>query len=269
MFKSNFFVLHHKAMPFSPPNGPHKGTGVFIINLDRSLLRYDYVLPQAQALQLPITRISGIDGKLLSETEIKHRNIMGHYPNKGTIGCSLSHITSWKKFLESNYQYALILEDDVSFDPLQLKQTIVQLESNPNWWDIANFETLHHGLPLTLKQFPATGNSLAIYLTEVTHAGAYLLSRKSALKLLDKALPIKMPIDHYFTRGWEFDLVFTGIEPRIVSQSFGDSEIKKTIIAKDEQKDPLTFTILWEKVSFKGKSYIIRFFYNLKIYLMK
>ena len=39
-----------------------------------------------------------------------------------------------------------------------------------------------------------------------------------------------MPIDHYFTRSWELDIKFTGIEnPRLVTQSYGDSDITKLI----------------------------------------
>ncbi len=73
-----------------------------------------------------------------------------------------------------------------------------------------------------------------------------------------------MPVDHYFLRSWEFDVKFAGIEPRIVYQTFGDSEINNVKDTKNikEKKDKL------QKFVFIIKTEIIRFIYNLKVILM-
>ena len=238
----------------------------FVINLDRSKERYDYVLPNLKKLGYPVVRISGIDGKTLSEDVIKesvdfdsYHKYLNHHPRLGTIGCNLSHIKAWRTLLESNYQYAIVFEDDVSFEANSVRKVVDELIENKLIWDITSLEIAHSGMPMTVRNL-AEDKRLVVYLTEVTHAGAYVISRAGAAKLLKKALPLKLPIDHYFTRAWEMDLIFTGVEPRLVTQSFGDSEINKTDRAKEEEPKSVY------RALYLVQSNIIRFFYNLKLY---
>ena len=67
----------------------------------------------------------------LSKTNIskdKITRISATYDIKGAIGCSKSHINILKKFIESNYNNCLILEDDFKF--VQDTQTINQILEN-------------------------------------------------------------------------------------------------------------------------------------------
>lgn len=244
----------------------------YIINLDRSPERLLYVKSSLEQLNIPITKISAVDGKKLSQNQIdsyvdlkSFKKYLGHSPNLGTIGCSLSHIHTWITFLQSSSRYALIMEDDISFDPEALNLLVSTLtEESSELWDIVNLENHHRGHPLALKTFE-NQQKLCVYLTRVSHTGAYLINREGAKKLLEKALPIKMPVDHYFTRAWEFSLRFTGIEnPRVVHQSFGESEIVRTKRVDKFDKNLLERIV---KLSYKAQSEAIRLFYNLKVYV--
>lgn len=247
------------------------GTGVYIINLNRSKERYEYIKGYVNGLGLKSELVEAVDGSTLSIKEISekvdlesYKMFLGHLPKRGTIGCSLSHIKAWQKFLSSNLQFAVIFEDDVSFNPNKVKIIIEDLVKNNKLWDIVILEISHNGFPLKIKNL-TNNNHLVVYLTEVTHAGAYIINKKAAKNLLRKALPIKMPIDHYFTRSWELDIKFTGIEnPRLVYQTFGNSDIAKTKKLPDEE-----FSILdsLKRGMYKLQSYVIRFFYNLKLYI--
>ena len=73
-----------------------------------------------------------------------------------------------------------------------------------------------------------------------------------------------MPIDHYFTRSWEFNLRFAGVEPRIVKQTFLESEIAKTRGLDQHDNNILSSICIG---IYKFQSYIMRFFYNLKQYI--
>jgi glycosyl transferase family 25 len=242
----------------------------YIINLDRSAERLKTISPYIEGLDIPHHRVSAVDGKLLSEDEIAklvdlktYKNFMGKPPSKGTVGCSLSHIKAWKEFLHSKNEFAIFFEDDVSFEPEQLKDVLEQLVINNKDWDIVSFDISHRGMPMTVKNLNGD-KSLVVYLTEVAHAGAYMLNKKSAQKLLKKSMPIKMPIDHYFTRSWEFGLRFSGVEPRIVHQTYGDSEIgaiKDGYEGYNDKANPIVRAI------YKLQSYSIRFFYNLNAYI--
>ena len=276
VYPVGYFVLDTdpavKGKDLSSSINRHQGGAIaYIINLDRSKERYAYVKPNVDLLGIPVERISAVEGKALSDAEINvavdmqtYREFLSHFPKKGTIGCSLSHIKAWKAFLESPFEYAVVFEDDVNFDPPKLRTVINDLTKNGKEWDISSFEISHSGTPLTIKTFQ-DGQKLVVYLTEISHTGAYILNRDAAVKLLEKALPIKMPIDHYMTRGWEFGLKFTGIEnPRLVHQQYGTSEINQTnhLLGSDDN----VFSVV-KKCLYKLQSYIIRFFYNLKCYV--
>jgi glycosyl transferase family 25 len=183
-------------------------------------------------LGLPLERISAVDGSMLSDVEITevvdiatYRSYFKMLPERGTVGCSLSHEKAWRKFLESDHEYAVIFEDDVQFDPLELKKVIESALINNDLWDLLLLEVIHRGFPLEITPI-LKQRSLVAYLTDVRHSGCYLISRKAAAAFLQKFYPIKMPLDHYFTASWEFDLKLLGVEPRLVHQRFGESQIK-------------------------------------------
>lgn len=269
-----YFVLKNNANHVNPSSKKAAiGTTSYIINLERSPKRYNYVAPKVESLGYEIIRIPAIDGANLSEKELidttnftAFKIFAGEYPRRGTIGCSLSHFNTWKKFLESDNEFAIVFEDDVDFDPSTLKNIIAELQQNKNLWDVVTFEISHNGTPLTLKKLNESQNKLSLYLTEISHTGAYILNRKAAQKLMQKFFPIKMPVDHYMTRAWEFDLKYTGIEPRIIFQDYGESYINETESTHKERAylDPIDYI---HHGLYKIQSYTTRFFYNLKLYL--
>ncbi|MDJ1305632.1 MAG: hypothetical protein MRQ09_05310 [Candidatus Midichloria sp.] len=66
-----------------------------------------------------------------------------------------------------------------------------------------------------------------------------------------------MPVDHFFTRNWELDLKFTGVEPRIVYQTFGDSYIKD-----GKTKTDYGFSVIIHRAIYEIKSAIMRFVHS-------
>jgi glycosyl transferase family 25 len=248
-------------------------TTSYLINLEIAKDRLEYSLPPVKALNFPVQIISAVYGKNLPRSEIEkkvdiesYKVRMRLYPGFGTIGCSLSHIKTWKIFLESDYEFALIFEDDVCFEPKQLQDTVAELTMSPGSWDICLFSPYHHGNPLAIKRLGRTNKNLCVYLTRVTQSGAYILNRKAATRLLANALPIKLPLDHYFTRAWEFGLIFTGVEPRIVDQnSFGDSYIAPPVSVY--RTGDVSNIFRFKAKLFKYKTRIYRLFYALATYM--
>ncbi len=94
----------------------------FIINLPHSTDRKEYmkgILSKCNNLSTTFT--DGIEGIKLSESDICRQfdsslayKRYGRSLNKGEIGCTLSHYKCYKEFCESNYNYVLILEDDIT-----------------------------------------------------------------------------------------------------------------------------------------------------------
>jgi glycosyl transferase family 25 len=186
---------------------------------------------QLSHLPYPIHRVAAEDGAknphIASFIDQKtHVRALGKTMGLGTAGCFLSHIKAWKEFLSSSYEWGLICEDDMRYsEPFPLILEHITQQKNP-FWDICSFQSNHQGAPVNLNTYDFYRQVL--YLFPVTGAGCYLITRLGAKKLLSKAFPLKIPVDHYFTRGWEFPLIFIGIEPRCVAQDpFISSEIDK------------------------------------------
>ena len=237
--------------------------GVFIINLDVATSRLDYVMKNISQLQLPVTRVSAVDGRRISQNELtavadfeRYKKYFKMDPEPGTVGCFLSHVKVWKEFLKSPCEFALVFEDDVTFDPQTLKKCVSAAVQQANYWDILSFEMLHRGNPVKVRSLDGD-HSMCLYLTNVTHSGCYLVNRAAAKKLLSKCFPICMGLDHYFTASWEFDLKFLGVEPRIVHQTFGDSYIKA-----DSTKKFSDFGIRMSNALYLAKRAIVHFAYN-------
>ena len=223
----------------------------YILNLTRAKERWEFILPQVKALDIPYEKITAIDGKKLSEKlkkEIVDKVSFGNFfkmlPEAGTIGCSLSHEKAWRYFLESDNEFALVIEDDVKFEPKELSEVIKSAIENQFLWDIIGLELNHYGYPQKIAKL-ALEKFLVLYMTNVKHSGAYLINRLAAKRMLEKFYPIKMPLDHYFTRSWEFGLRFCGVKPRIVEQKFGDSQIKCDESEKFEDAKTLAANVVY------------------------
>lgn len=265
-FPVGYFVLEDsKVKPVINPVESPKGVGAYFINLDRSKERLTYILSNVEKLDLPTHRISAVDGAKLAPEDFSqkfddnaYKKYLGYVLNPGVVGCALSHIKTWETFLNSNYEFAIIFEDDVSFKAEEVLAAINNLTKNAKYWDIANLDTDLRGMPLTIKKFDNQTRMVA-YLLRIHHTGAYIINRYAAQQLLSKALPIRIPVDLYFNRGWELNLKFVGIEPRIVKQTFGDSTIEDG--KGNNYYGDLKYNI--SRRLFIIQTNIIRFVYNL------
>jgi glycosyl transferase family 25 len=261
--------MQQQALQLDKEHASAQGVGSYVINLDRSPNRYIYVKDHITALGFPFHRISAVDESKMTQYEKdKNLDIQTYHSymastvesEPGTIGCYLSHVKTWQEFLASDYQYALIFEDDVSFKSEILRSVVDELVKNDHLWDITTFDIGHRGNPLRIKSL--ANNDLVVYLGKVLHTGAYIINRQAAINMLSKALPIKMPVDRYFTRVWELDLKFTGIEPKIVQQTFGEN-----VIFHDLRKDSTSKFAKLRQNIIRAQSHVIRFLYNLREYL--
>jgi hypothetical protein len=86
----------------------------YIINLESRKDRWSSALAQAELLGIPICRIQAIKTADLSQTECE-------YAAPGVAATWLSHRKAALEFLKSDYEYALILEDDFCLSrPLEI-----------------------------------------------------------------------------------------------------------------------------------------------------
>lgn len=115
----------------------------------------------------------------------------------GPIGIWASNFTAWKSFLDTDYDYALLVEDDVTFHPDFFTLLTMYMEELPPNWDV-----FHVLIPNGERGVPHTQitKHLAISYQRWSNA-VYVISRQGAEKALNHILQegITLPIDwHWF-----------------------------------------------------------------------
>src|SRR5690606_3854414 len=87
----------------------------YLINLDRATERLEMMENEFNRIQLPFIRISAVDAKNLDKESFQVKNRYDRDLLPGEIGCFLSHVKTLKTFLDSDKDFAVIIEDDAKF----------------------------------------------------------------------------------------------------------------------------------------------------------
>ena len=282
LWPESFVLPTHKSytFPYHPAIRPGS-VGIFVINLDHSVDRWKSIRAHLLAFPFSVARVSGIYGKKMPalrqdsavvDLEKYRMYLKGKEPGLGEIGCYLSHHKALGEFLRSDCEYGIIVEDDVSFSP-DFPQVVQGLVRRSLLWDVCALELhpLQSGWPLPVTSL-FSNRKLCIYLKEAWRAGAYLVNRWAAERLVEKALPMCLPWDIYYMRFWEFhhvagdqdqrkrSLKFLGVEPRCAFQTFGDSEIEAAG-PRQEERPKARERYLWSGRWFAWCSHITRAVY--------
>lgn len=180
-------------------------------------------------LDLDCIFIDAVDGRAMSEAERaallnpQRRHWLPREISPGALGCSLSHIASWRQFLASDAECALILEDDAEF-LAGAGPVIAQLAKQADRFDIITLSVCkpkpcHH-----LADLPEAHYLAAVRYNQLGTA-AYLISRHAAHKALARATPIIFEIDLYINRWWQHGISNLLVQPPIAREDGRDSTI--------------------------------------------
>ncbi len=236
----------------------------FVINLDRAHSRMQAIANQLNALAIPFQRISAIDGHHLTTDQLgcfdplafhkKH----GMTVTNGEIGCYLSHLLAIQAFVNSDADFALILEDDVIITD-KLPAALIGVTAHTDQWDMVKLSAIHSGTPYRYLEI-STGQWLCIMLSRCTGASAYLINRKAAQNYLAQLLPMSLPYDHAFDRGWDLRIKVRLLSP---TPCIHDNQIESTIGFLDPSRK-----FHWSRriptYIYRLKNELQRVFYGLK-----
>lgn len=159
----------------------------YIINLKTSLDRKEYMKKLLSPYEgfLDVCFVEAVDGRNLSKKQLmkiwnqdKAYKTYGRYMKGGEIGCALSHRKCYEEIWNNHDDVALILEDDVSFQDvdmeniifsvskiLKIEKPIIVLLSGDYWY--------------IRKQMVVNGLQL-VTVREAMGAIAYLMNRSAA-----------------------------------------------------------------------------------------
>ena len=180
---TNTTMLHQLVDPTNKP------IHCFYINLDRSPDRNQHVVSQVSRLGWTCHRVQAVDGKQPGQLDIIAKNdFVGM--SGAELGCVGSHLKAVRTAWLANLDYALIFEDDVSFDfvPHWPDNLVCNLLSrtakNIGIVQLAWFDDQRHPSTKYLNEF---------VLTDVPHnvnccsACAYIVTRKGMHDILSVA----------------------------------------------------------------------------------
>lgn len=203
----------------------------WVINLDRATDRLARIGPTLNALGLPWTRFPAVEGRLLDPSEQAlcldrggFERLHGMVPTLGELGCYLSHVRLMQAFLATPHEHALILEDDVCPAPA-LPEIMGQLVQAADRWDMVKLSAIHSGTPQPVMEL-GQGYRLAVMLSRCTGSSAYAINRKAAQRYVEQLLPMQLPYDHAYDRGWRYGLKVRRVFPEVCIH---DDQIESTI----------------------------------------
>lgn len=189
---------------------------VLLINLPQSTDRLDRMQTRLQALGLSYEVLEAVDGRvhwseLLPTVDVlAFEHHVGRDVLPGEIGCYHSHLLAWQRFLESDANTLLVLEDDMVFADDFAQALSISLAGSAHW-DMLKLAKIRAKQPVC--QGYLGPYRLNAYIGAATGFGAYLIQRKTAQRLLPTLLPIRAPIDRELEQVHRHDLRHFGLEP--------------------------------------------------------
>jgi glycosyl transferase family 25 len=193
----------------------------YVINMDQAKDRLLHIESGLGGLNIPFVRqpgVVGIDLHFPSEnfSAWSYKYLHGRQWAPRELGCYLSHMECLKKFIASDADYALILEDDVSIhqDLVKLIDSAMDFRSE---WNMLRLSTVNRGKWWSVRDL-GNGSSLAVCLTREKGAGGYLVDRKAAMQMIKHLLPMRLAWDIAFDLEWLLGFKTLGIYPMPISQ---------------------------------------------------
>lgn len=229
----------------------------YVINLDGSDERFNTISKALSKQQVKFIRIPAFDGRKADPInfseydESKTLAYMGRKLSGGEIGCYFSHIKCAKTFLDSDADYAVVLEDDV--EPTEnllanIKQLILGLE-NQSWY-LINIGANERKIFTPLFYIDEHLVSKAHYYPMTTRGIVW--NKVGAQAFIDQSLLIYAPIDNFF-RDWLTKLnLGIAVYPPLVSSRNIASEIDGGVKRKQRGRT-LSYGWLKQKRLWKNK----------------
>lgn len=238
----------------------------YIINMDSAVDRWEYVRSHYERTGIPFSRVSAVVGKKLpfpipEYDEARYRRIHGQRTNPGAVGCYMSHLDCYHRFLQSGDPFAIIAEDD-SCPASNLRQIVDAALEYSDHFDLLRLCGFHNPHPLPVASLFGP-YQLAVCTTRLCGTGAYLLSRHAAQVFLKRLIPMVLPIDHAIDREWTMGLRSLAVIPLPVGQT--DHQFGTTIGYQTPYKLPW-YRRYWTVFPFRLANETTRIVYRLRQY---
>lgn len=200
---------------------------VFVISLATSLDRRERVAKKLGERNIDFAFIDACDGRLGLHPYLKQydeKSFIIHRRRKaapGELGCYVSHLLAWEKCVELN-QAIVVMEDDFELTA-DFEAGMAYLEKYVDQMAFVRLEPLEKQFFLTSRKDPDF--TLVKQLNVGMCATGYVITPQGARKLLENAMPMKMPIDLYLKYTLMHKQLIHALVPHLVYPTHADSII--------------------------------------------
>ncbi len=238
---------------------------IYIVNLKSDEKRRQNIIKEINKQNIKnFEIIDAVDGNKLSENDLrkltfKNKNFNNPWNSKmspSQIGCALSHIKIYKKFISSEFKFAMILEDDAIF--LQdfnekLKKFIFE-----NFTFKKQIMLLSPLKEFNAKALDAENDYEIVNVTNAFFTHAYIINKNAAKSILAFNYPVKTIADNFVFFNIYCGVKLTGLNPFLIDQ---DKNNFKTSIHSDEKVEKI---FLIRRFIYKIKNKILKKLTNYK-----
>lgn len=205
----------------------------YIINLPTSYQRRNYITELLNRYPFIDSEIvEAVNGRELSceerENAFDYANCMRHmgrHPNEGEVGCVLSHHKCYHQLLNSENDYALILEDDIA--PVRDLNDLIN-------YDIEKHLISEEPTVLFLSgDFWYFKNDDIVKAYDAVGAYAYIINRAAAWLILSVGKPRNVADD------WRYHK-HNGLKLRAIRPYMIDANVNMTMLPSDVKQDSWT-----------------------------
>lgn len=170
----------------------------YLINLDRSPDRLARMQARFGAIGTAFVRVPAVDGMALSDADRKavctlHQDWLSLTASE--IGCFLSHRACWRQIADGSAPYGCVFEDDMLLAQ-RLRDFLAERSWIPADAEIVKIEEGHNRVWLDMP-LRDVKKSFRLGRLRSTHyrAGAYIVSRDAARRLLAMTERFGLPVD--------------------------------------------------------------------------
>ncbi len=257
-------------------------TLTYLINLDGSDQRLESATKQLDDIGWAFERVAAYDGrgKALSDfidyDDQQTRKNLGRSLLSAEIGCYLSHYKCAEQFLQTDADFLVVLEDDMTLSTdfkTIVTETLDFLYANPksadpgSSWHLINLAAKKKKLAKDIASFDEHTLWHAYYFP--IRGLGLIWSRKGAEAFIKVAKPITMPVDIFFQKWLSHNGKGLGVWPALVKPLGLDSDILGTqssqnIKRKDKENRDLSYNIKKHKRMWQNKTVAVKNLYLTK-----
>tara|TARA_B100001121_G_scaffold108891_1_gene95971 strand:- start:1099 stop:1845 length:747 start_codon:yes stop_codon:yes gene_type:complete len=213
---------------------------IYIVNLKKDKNRRENIIREVEKQNLTNYEIiDAIDGNKLNQNDLniatfKNKKNLNPWNNKmspSQIGCALSHIKVYQNFIKTEFEVALILEDDAIF--------LRDFDNNLKKLILKNFKFRKQIVLLSeLKEFhgkalDSADNYEIVNVSNAFFTHAYMINREAARSIISFNYPVKTIADNFVFFKIYCNIKITGLNPFLLDQ---DKKSFKTTIESEETK---------------------------------